>query len=112
MVITEIMFEEDMKIWSHVCRWRMNKEKKSNTATICLRSTQKMNIYTFFMVALCNRVDHIYIFVPVSFFFLSFFISSPNLSGHRLDVYHTQKCRKKIAIWAPSHNFVGLYLCD
>ena len=38
-----------------------------------------------FMVALCNRADHIY-FHAVSFFF---FISSPNLSGQRLDVYHT-----------------------
>jgi len=64
-------------------------------------------------------------------------ISSPNLSGHRLDVYHTSthgtaleriqnaglKCAArgslqiqdakkspKIAIWAPSHKFVGLYL--
>jgi len=57
-----------------------------------------------FMVALCNRADHIY-FHPVSFMvalcnretiyifilFLSFFLffSSPNLSGRRLDVYHT-----------------------
>ena len=40
------------------------------------------------MVALCNRADHIY-FHPVSFFLSSFFISSPNLSGRRLDVYHT-----------------------
>ena len=37
------------------------------------------------MVALCNRTDH-YIFVLSSFFF---FFSSPNLSGRRLDVYHT-----------------------
>jgi len=69
--------------------------------------------------------------------FLSFFFSSPNLSGRRLDVYHTSKhgmalvrisnaglkCaarsslemqgpknRQKFAIWAPSHDFVGLYL--
>ena len=48
----------------------------------------------FFMVAICNRADH-YIFILflssfflLSFFFLSFF-SSPNLSGRRLDVYHT-----------------------
>ena len=64
------------------------------------------------MVALCNRADHIYfhavvcssflllwspyvigrpyIYIhPVSFFFLLFFISSRNLSGQRLDVYHT-----------------------
>jgi len=42
------------------------------------------------MVALCNRADHIY-FHPVSFFFffLLLFFSSPNLSGPRLDVYHT-----------------------
>ena len=70
-----------------------------------------------------------------SFFFL--FFSSPNLSGRRFDVYHTlahgvalvriqnaglkcaargslqiQDAKKspKIAISAPSHNFVGLYL--
>ena len=74
------------------------------------------------------------IFLLLSFFF---FISSPNLSGRRLDVYHTSthgvalvriydaglkpaargslemqdaKMSPKIAIWAPSHNFVGLYL--
>ena len=44
-----------------------------------------------FMVVLCNRADH-YIFTLwfLSFFFLSFFFfSSPNLSGRRLDVYHT-----------------------
>ena len=26
--------------------------------------------------------------------------------------YRTQKLRKKIAVCAPSHNFVGLYLCN
>jgi len=36
------------------------------------------------MVALWNRADH-YIFI---LFLSSFFISSPNLSGRRLDVYH------------------------
>jgi len=40
------------------------------------------------MVALCNRADHIY-FHPVISFFFFFFFSSPNLSGRRLDVYHT-----------------------
>ena len=44
---------------------------------------------TLFMVALCNRADH-YIFIlfllSSSFFF---FFSSPNLSGRKLDVYHT-----------------------
>jgi len=43
-------------------------------------------LLTVIMVALWNRADH-YIFI----LFLSslFFISSPNLSGQRLDVYHT-----------------------
>jgi len=69
------------------------------------------------------------------FFLFIFFISSPNLSGRTLDVYfHTWRGRSanlecmsetcctwlaentghnndaKIAIWAPSHKFVGLYL--
>ena len=79
------------------------------------------------------------IFLPCDFYLLSFFLffSSPNLSGRRLDVCHTsthdvalvriydaglkpaahgsletQDAKKspKIAIWALSHNFVGLYL--
>ena len=58
-------------------------------------------------------------------FYLSFFFSSPKLSHRRLDVCHTstygacctwlaentgRKKAPKIAIWAPSHNFVRLYL--
>ena len=75
-----------------------------------------------------------------SFFFFFFLFSSTNLSSHRLDIYHStillhmvwpyansecrsemccmrlvenagpKKNRQKLAIWAPSHNFVGLYL--
>jgi len=43
------------------------------------------------MAALWNRVDH-YIFPVISssiFFLFSFFFSSPNLSGRRMDVCHT-----------------------
>ena len=41
------------------------------------------------MVALCNRADH-YIFILFLLSSSSFFLfSSPNLSGPRLDVYHT-----------------------
>ena len=43
------------------------------------------------MAALCNRADH-YIFALCmfsSFFLLLYFFCSPNLSGRRLDVYHT-----------------------
>ena len=39
------------------------------------------------MVALCNRAT--IIFLPCGFYLSSFFFSSPNLSGRRLDVYHT-----------------------
>ena len=76
------------------------------------------------------------IFLPCGFFFLLLF-SWPNLSRRRLDVCHTsthgvalvqisdarlklaacgslemQDAKKstKVAIWAPSHNFVRLYL--
>jgi len=95
---------------------------------------QTVMIGWFIMAALCNRAGH-YIFAL--WFLLSFFISSPNLSRRRLDVYHTSthgvalvriwdaglkraaqgslkvqdaKSRQKFAIWALSHNFVGLYL--
>jgi len=47
------------------------------------------NLYknSFIMVALCNRADH-YVFA-LWFISIFFFFSSPNLSGRRLDVYHT-----------------------
>jgi len=40
------------------------------------------------MAALCNRASHIY-FHPVVSYSSLFFFSSPNLSGRRLDIYHT-----------------------
>ena len=46
------------------------------------------------MVALCNKADH-YIFILSSSF------SSPNLSGRRLDVYHTSTVH---AWYGPSVN--------
>jgi len=76
------------------------------------------------------------IFLSGGFFYLFSFVSLPILSHHRLDVYHTsahgvalvqiwdaglkhaadgllkiqEAARQKIAICAPSHNFVGLCL--
>ena len=67
------------------------------------------------------------IFLSCDFYLLPFFLFfSPNLSGRRLDVYHTSahgvalvrsargslkiqdaKMTQKIAIWASSHNFSG-----
>ena len=49
---------------------------------------QSVVLELIIMVAVCNRADH-YIFAL--WFLLSFFFlfSSPNLSGGRLDVYHT-----------------------
>jgi len=40
------------------------------------------------MAALCNR-GPLYFCPVVSIYLSIFFFSSPNLSGHRLDVYHT-----------------------
>jgi len=34
-------------------------------------------------------IGQVIIFLPCGFFLLSFFLSSPKLSGRRLDVYHT-----------------------
>jgi len=42
---------------------------------------------TIIMAALWNRAGH-YI-LPCGFYFFSLLFSSPNLSGRRLDVYHT-----------------------
>ena len=58
---------------------------------LCNRADHYIFMLWFVMVALCNR-ETIYIFIlflllSSSFFFL--FFSSPNLSGRRLDVYHT-----------------------
>jgi len=42
-------------------------------------------ILDFFMAAVCNREGHMFVHPVVS----SSFFSLPNLSGRRLDVYHT-----------------------
>jgi len=93
----------------------------------------------FSAVEIGCAADAVIIFSSCGFFYLSFFLlfSSPNLSCRRLDAYHTSthdvalvriwnaclKCAArgslkvqaaiithKIAICAPSYNFVGLYL--
>ena len=95
------------------------------------------DISKLFMVALCNRADHYIFILFLSSFFLSFFLLlfflaysqrseigclpyfgtlcglSANLEC-RSEMYCTRLAantgRKKIAISAPSHNFVGSYL--
>ena len=49
------------------------------------------NIVMYFFTAALRIADVDIIFLPCGFFFLSsfFFLPSPNLSGRRLDVYHT-----------------------
>jgi len=82
------------KIWG---RFLVRSVQASGIGTTLIDSKDKSGNYAsrggIFMVALCNRADH-YIFALwfLSFFLLSFFlsfISSPNLSSRRLDVYHT-----------------------
>jgi len=54
-------------------------------------SVTQLKIISFkclFMVALWNRADH-YIFILWFFSIFYLLFPSPNLSGHRLDVYHT-----------------------
>ena len=108
-------------------------------AVSIVEHTYPSKMLYFLWSALCNGANHIYLrpLVCSSFFF--FFLSSPNLrlSRRRLDVCHTsthgvalvrisdaglkpaaggslktQDAKKlpKIAVGAPSHNFVGLYL--
>ena len=57
------------------------------------------------MAALCNRAGH-YILPCGLFLSSSFFLSSPNLSGHRLDVYHTST--HGVAL-NPYHNYDKTY---
>ena len=56
-------------------------------SVLSLHPSFTLNLTTVIMVALWNRAGH-YIF---ALWFLSsvFFLFSPNLSGRRLDVYHT-----------------------
>ena len=48
---------------------------------------RNLSVVLIVMAALCNRAGQIYFHAVVSSTF--FFFSSPNLSGRRLDVYHT-----------------------
>jgi len=54
---------------------------------VALWNRETIYIFMLFMVALCNR-ETIYIFM-LWFVLLLLFFFSPNLSGRRLDVYHT-----------------------
>jgi len=55
---------------------------------------------SFIMATLWNRAGH-YIF---ALWFLSSFFSSPNLSGWRLDVYHTStQCKFRMHVWNVLH---------
>jgi len=112
-----------MQVWNALhaagCKYRTQK------VAISAPSHNKNNTMLI-MVALWNRADH-YIFI-LSFILSIFFclFSSPNLS-RRCGLSANLRCRSetcctrltentgrkkspKIAIWTPSHNFVGLYL--
>jgi len=57
----------------------------SVSAGVCMYTQRQSRL---FMVALCNTADH-YVFMPWFVVVLLLLFSSPNLSGRRLDVYHT-----------------------
>ena len=79
------------RFWHSVSSSQSDTSTDKNNVNSALKSVFNIIKLKFLIVALCNRADH-YIFmlwfVLSSFFLLSFF-SSPNLSGRRLDVYHT-----------------------
>ena len=112
----------------------------TNVLVISIHITvSKQSNKGIFMAAHSNW--HAIIFCSCGFYLSSFFLlfSSPNLSGREigcLPYFHTtsydlsanlecmsemcctrlaeiqdEKITPKIAIWAPLHNFVGLYLC-
>ena len=100
----------------------------SNEITEMQQCCSSFNL--LFMVALCNRADHIYFYAVVC----SFFHRLISAAADWMSAIHTWcglsanlRCRSetcctrlientgrkkvaKIAIWAPSHNFDGLYL--
>ena len=114
---------------------RQHVESEDVYSSIISLLDQHHHHHLIIMIALWNRADH-YIFM-LWFLLLLLLFSSPNLSRRRLDVCHTsthgvasvriknaglkpaalgspetQDAKKspKSVIWAPSHNFVGLYL--
>jgi len=103
-------------------------------AVVCPQDVRGPSVCLLVRAALRSRCGH---YTLPCGFFPSFFFFLPNLSRRRLDVYHTsthglalvriwdvglkrvargslkntgRKNRRKFVIWAPSHNFVGLYL--
>ena len=76
----------------YVCTATNQHGSASTWAELLVESSYAIIIYSFIMAALCNKGAIIFLpcnFFPSSFFFYLFFLSSPNLSGRRLDVCHT-----------------------
>jgi len=71
----------------------MNKLKTLNKKLLSIYLTAELHMiinsmHYLFMAALCNRTGH-YIFAVWFLSSIFYLFSSPNLSGRRLDVYHT-----------------------
>ena len=98
--------KEKMGIISGFCASQYSKQISVGIEFISI--IKKVDFIMFFMAALCNRgalyfcpvisifflwspyvMGQTIIFLPCDFYLSSFFLSSPNLSGRRLDVYHT-----------------------
>ena len=83
---------------------------------VCMRTIAQFCIFYFLWPP--YGIGQAIIFLPCGFFISSIFFSSPNLSVRRSDVYqwnvlhaaHWKYRTQKIAILAPLHNFVRLYL--
>ena len=77
---------EGMRAWNMTVQYWLATYvyKRLPVKTAALR----LCILDLVMAALCNRAGH-YIFALWFLSSIYLFFSSPNLSGHRLDVYHT-----------------------
>jgi len=64
------------------CLFHININEYKNVYTLCFRKKCHCFLWSPYVIG------HTIIFLPCDFY-LSLFFSSPNLSGRRLDVYHT-----------------------
>ena len=82
------------------CQWKCRCGRQTN-ANHCWRWALKaVSTHTWYVLVTCSVlldtflwspyvIGQTIIFLPCDFYLASFFFSSPNLSGRRLDVYHT-----------------------
>ena len=81
----------DGKFTFSASRWHVRSEISHQPPIVTAEGfLATLKHYDLFMAALCNRAGHYIFALWFIYFYQSFYLfSSPNLSGRRLDVYHT-----------------------